>query len=285
MKGAAGPEERAVCSLQLVLDVFPSCVQPLDAMLLSFLPAGGAGDELELGWERSVRWQRPRSGGRTKTGSECAGFCQTAAPGRGGGEEGGEERPNPHFGRICHRTGHEASPWQNLREEGFWWAGLGARRCRDWGQDYAVPRGPHRPPPRLSCDSDSALRELQPAADFWGIFASPVGETFLALAALRACCCRPLLSSEAGESGPGVEEEGAGWCGEDEGGPGTRGGRMQPLPTLHHVPSPWGSGSCCPGLPVAPGGITSTPAPFITRCTLGSPRAFGVAASVLIPEL
>lgn len=94
------------------------------------------------------------------------------------------------------------------------------------------------PPPRLSCDSDSALRELQPAADFWGIFASPVGETFLALAALRACCCRPLLSSEAGESGPGVEEEGAGWCGEDEGGPGTREGRMQPLPTLHHVPSP-----------------------------------------------
>lgn len=84
VKGAAGPEERAICSLQLVLDVFPSCVQPLDAMLVSFLPAGGAGDELELGWERSVRWQRPRSGGRTKTGSECAGFCQTAAPGRGG---------------------------------------------------------------------------------------------------------------------------------------------------------------------------------------------------------
>lgn len=56
----------------------------------------------------------------------------------------------PVAGRICHRTTHEASPRENLSEEGFWWAwwaGLGARRCRGWRQDCAVPRGPHRPPP------------------------------------------------------------------------------------------------------------------------------------------
>lgn len=58
-----------------------------------------------------------------------------------------------------------------------------------------------------------------------------------------------------------------------------------PAPCPQPSSSPRGSGSCCPGLPVAPGGITSTPAPLITRCTLGSLRAFGVAASVLIPEL
>lgn len=73
------------------------------------------------------------------------------------------------------------------------------------------------------------------------------------------------------------------------GGPWHPGGQnaalAHPAPCPQPSSSPWGSGSCCPGLPVAPGGITSTPAPLITRCTLGSPRAFGVAVSVLIPEL
>lgn len=126
------------------------------------------------------------------------------------------------------------------------------------------PTGSSPPPPRLSCDSDSALRELQPAVDFWGIFASPVGEAFLALAALRACRCHPLLSSEAGESGPGVEEEGAGRCGEDEGGPGTRGAECGPCPPCTMSPAqlqPSGQRLLLPWAPCGPGGHHLHPGP------------------------